>query len=112
MQASEQAADDTEDQQPPAAAKGKAKAKPKAKPKPKSRPAPHPLGQRPPTPEEPVGTTWYGPGRINRNGGHWRVFVVNTDRCDRKIRIGEDPDASFAKALSLALGHWCSIDFV
>ena len=38
---------------------------------------------------------------MNRNGGHWRVFVVNSDRCDRKIRIGEDPAASFAKALSL-----------
>lgn len=65
---------------------------------PKSERVVHPLGQRPPVmgPSDP--TVYYGPGKVNRNSRHWRVFAKTTDRNDRAIKIG-DEQVSWIKCL-------------
>ena len=36
-----------------------------------------------------------------RNAEMYRVFVRSSDRCDRKVRIGDDVEAAWDKALGI-----------
>ena len=84
-----------------------AKAEPKSNSRPKHKPAPkqdrviYNKDNMPPTPEEGSGTVWYCSGKIHRNAKEWRVFMDCSDRVDKKVKIGENPDESFRRCLTL-----------
>lgn len=82
-------------------AEQKPDARPKHKPAPKQDRVIYNKDNKPPTPEEGSGTVWYCSGKIHRNAKEWRVFMDCADRCDKKVKIGENPDESFRRCLTL-----------
>ena len=77
------------------------KAKAKHKPTPKGQRVIYTKDNRPSTPKVGEGTIWYCKGKIHRNAKAWRVFIDAGDRCDKKVKIGDDPNVSFQRCLTL-----------
>lgn len=84
--------------------KQKAKAKAKANPKAKAKAMaclPSSRRNRPPVMQLGDPTVYHEKGKIHRNAEMYRVFVRSSDRCDRKVRIGDDVEAAWDKALGI-----------
>ena len=61
------------------------------------------LGPKPHPPDPWTGTFFWGTGKIhkNPNSNSWRAFVEKSDKCDRKVKFGDDQVASFHRALQI-----------
>ena len=84
--------------------KQKAKAKAKANPKAKAKAMaclPSSRRNRPPVMQLGDPTVYHEKGKIHTNAEMYRVFVRSSDRCDRKVRIGDDVEAAWDRALGI-----------
>ena len=61
------------------------------------------LGPKPDPPDPWTGTFFWGTGKIHKNpkSNSWRAFVEKSDKCDRKVKFGDDHVASFHRALQI-----------
>ena len=56
---------------------------------------------RPPVMQLGDCTVYHEKGKIHRNSDCYRVFKRTSDRCDRKVKIGDDIEAAWEKALGI-----------
>ena len=79
----------------------------KAKAKAKGRPAA--ALERPPMTLPPAATLWWGAGKVHTSQKEqaWRVFLRTTDRVDRKIKFGPNPEERWNNILdAMVRGSW------
>ena len=73
----------------------------KAKATPKAERVVYDMDNKPPLMVKGSPTVWYLGGKVHCNGNDYRVFLKSTDRNDRKVKIGDDPQASWEKCLKM-----------
>ena len=59
------------------------------------------LENKPPPMVKGGPTVWYLGGKVHCNGNDYRVFLNSSDRKDKKVRIGADPQESWARCLKM-----------